>query len=40
MKKILNVHLATGLIGFWQDKKAENVVCLISDVGIRGIICL
>ena len=24
---------------FWQVKKAKNVVCFISDAGIRGIIC-
>ena len=35
-----DVHLATGIFGFWQGKKAENVVCFISDVVIRRIICL
>ena len=35
-----DVHLATGIFGFWQGKKAENVVCFISDVGIHRIICL
>ena len=34
-----NVHLETGIFDFWQGKKVENVLCFISDVGIRGIVC-
>ena len=40
MKKRLDVHLATGIFGFWLGKKAENGVYIIFDVWIRGIICL
>ena len=31
------VHLETGTLDFWQDKKAEKLVVFISDYGICGI---
>ena len=31
------MHLETGILDFWQDKKAEKLVVFISDVGICGI---
>ena len=33
----IDVHLASGMYGFWQGKKAENVVYFIFDVGIHEI---